>query len=87
MGILFNSTALGIHFCETSLIFNFKTRLGGEICLCDVNMYKGYFACVRTENYSAVEIKPKSRVCDLRSLSISIANGMICSDIWHKYHV
>ena len=42
MGILFNSTALGIHFCETSLIFNFKTRLGGEICLCDVNMYKGY---------------------------------------------
>ena len=43
MGILFNSTALGIHFCETSLIFNFKTRLGGEICLCDVNMHKGYF--------------------------------------------
>ena len=42
MGILFNSTALGIHFCETSLIFNFKTRLGGEICLCDVNMHKGY---------------------------------------------
>ena len=42
MGILFNSTALGIHFCETSLIFNFKTRLGGEICLCDVNMNKGY---------------------------------------------
>ena len=50
MGILFNSTALGIHFCETSLIFNFKTRLGGEICLCDVNMHKGYYsadkACV-----------------------------------------
>ena len=43
MGILFNSTALGIHFCETSLIFNFKTRLGGEICLCDVNMHKGYW--------------------------------------------
>ena len=43
MGILFNSTALGIHFCETSLIFNFKTRLGGEICLCDVNMHKGYY--------------------------------------------
>ena len=42
VGILFNSTALGIHFCETSLIFNFKTRLGGEICLCDVNMHKGY---------------------------------------------
>ena len=48
MGILFNSTALGIHFCETSLIFNFKTRLGGEICLCDVNIHKGYccFACI-----------------------------------------
>ena len=48
VGILFNSTALGIHFCETSLIFNFKTRLGGEICLCDVNMHKGYlhvFCC------------------------------------------
>ena len=44
------------------------------------------FACVRTENYSAVEIKPKSQVCDLRSLSISIDNSMICSDIWHKYH-
>ena len=42
MGILFNSTALGIDFCETSLIFNFKTRRGGEICLCDVNMHKGY---------------------------------------------
>ena len=44
------------------------------------------FACVRRENYSAVEIKPKSRVCDLRSLSISIDNSMICRDIWHKYH-
>ena len=42
MGILFNFTALGIHFCETSLIFNFKMRPGGEICLCDVNMHKGY---------------------------------------------
>ena len=49
MGILFNSTALGIHFCETSLIFNFKTRLGGEICLCDVNMHKGY--CLRALLY------------------------------------
>ena len=44
MGILFNSTALGIHFCETSLIFNFKTRLGGEIYLSDVNMHKGYLS-------------------------------------------
>ena len=32
MGILFNSTALRIYF---------KTRLSGEICLCDVNMHKG----------------------------------------------
>ena len=44
------------------------------------------FACVRTENYSTVEIKPKSWVCDLRSLSISIDNSMICSDIWRKCH-
>ena len=51
MGILFNSTALGIHFCETSLIFNFKTRLGGEICLCDANMHKGY-----SKNVNAVFI-------------------------------
>ena len=38
------------------------------------------------ENYATEEIKPKSRVCDLRYLSISIANSMICSDIWHKYY-
>ena len=38
VGIIFNSTALGIHYCETSLIFNFITRLGGEFCLCDVNI-------------------------------------------------
>ena len=49
MDILFNSTALGIHFCETSLIFNFKTRLGGEICLCDVNMHKGYYKLAALE--------------------------------------
>ena len=62
MGILFNSTALGIHFCETSLIFNFKTRLGGEICLCDVNMHKGYwchplqcFKCFEAHSSSASE--------------------------------
>ena len=38
MVILFYPTALGIHFCETSLIFNVMTRLGDEFCLCDVNI-------------------------------------------------
>ena len=61
MGILFNSTALGIHFCETSLIFNFKTRLGGEICLCDVNMHKGYLTLQEAE----VTFTKKS-ACELR---------------------
>ena len=42
MFILFYPTALGIHFCETSLIFNVMTRLGDEFCLCDVNMHNGY---------------------------------------------
>ena len=46
VGILFNSTALGIHFCETSLIFNFKTRLGG-------NMHKGYS---KKENFYLQEL-------------------------------
>ena len=42
MFILFYPTALGIHFCETLLIFNVMTRLGDEFCLCDVNMHNGY---------------------------------------------
>ena len=40
--ILFNFSALGIHLCKTWQLFNFKTRLGGEICLSDVNMRKGH---------------------------------------------
>ena len=64
MGILFNSTALGIHFCETSLIFNFKTRLGGEICLCDVNMHKGYWMGSVFESNEKVNCR---KVCFKRS--------------------
>lgn len=40
-GIPFNFAALGI--CQwQDLQFHFKTRLGGEICSCDVIMNKGY---------------------------------------------
>ena len=44
VGILFNSTALGIHLRKTSQPCDFKTRLGGEICSSDVNMHKGYYS-------------------------------------------
>ena len=60
MGILFNSTVLGIHFCETSLIFNFKTRLGGEICLCDLNMHKGYWTTHVLSVIAKIAASPKS---------------------------
>ena len=64
MGILFNSTALGIHFCETSLIFNFKTRLGGEICLCDVNMHKSYLISQQSRNLSVTKYTHIKISCD-----------------------
>ena len=38
MGILFNSTALGIYSCKTSQLYNLKTRPGGELCRSDVNI-------------------------------------------------
>ena len=43
MGILFNSTSLGIHFCKTPQLYNFKTRHGGEIYLPGVDTNKGYW--------------------------------------------
>ena len=52
VGIHFHSIALGINFCETSLIFNLTTRLGGEICLCDVNMHRSY--SLRTHDCNGV---------------------------------
>lgn len=43
VSILFNRTAaLGIHLCKTLKLYNYKTRLGGEICLSDINMHNGY---------------------------------------------
>ena len=72
MGILFNSTALGIHFCETSLIFNFKTRLGGEICLCDVDMHKGY-----SERNLSTSINPQMEPRVSLSLLLKSAPGLI----------
>ena len=38
---LFNSTALGIYLCKTSQLYNFKTKLGDEICSSNVNMCEG----------------------------------------------
>ena len=68
MGILFNSTALGIHFCETSLIFNFKTRLGGEICLCDVNMHKGY-----SKNIYLNNLYSHNKLCIIHHLTVALS--------------
>ena len=42
VNILFNCSALGIHSCKTWQTFIFKTRLGGEICSSDVDMYKDH---------------------------------------------
>ena len=42
VNILFNFSALGIHLWKTWQLFNFKTRLGREICLSDVNTRKGH---------------------------------------------
>ena len=42
VNILFNCSALGIHSCITWQTFIFKTRLGGEICSSDVDMYKDH---------------------------------------------
>jgi len=42
VNILFNCSASGIHLCKTCKIFNFKTRLGDEICPSYVNMHKGH---------------------------------------------
>ena len=40
VGILFNSTALGIYSCKTSQPYNLKTRPGGELCRSDVNIIR-----------------------------------------------
>ena len=40
MGILFNSSALGIYSCKTSQLYNFKTRPVGELCRSDVNIMR-----------------------------------------------
>ena len=43
VNILFNCSDLGIHLCTTWQLFNFKTKLGGEICSSDqINMQKGH---------------------------------------------
>ena len=47
VNILFNFSALGIYLCKTWQLFNFNTRLGGEICSSDVNMLKGHWPFVR----------------------------------------
>ena len=40
VGILFNSTVLGIYSCKTSQLYNLKTRPGGELCRSDVNIIR-----------------------------------------------
>ena len=40
VGILFNSSALGIYSCKTSQLYNFKTRPVGELCRSDVNIVR-----------------------------------------------
>ena len=42
VNILFNCSDLGIHLCTTWQLFNFKTKLGGEICSSDINMQNGH---------------------------------------------
>ena len=42
VNILFNCSDLGIQLCTTWQLFNFKTKLGGEICSSDINMQKGH---------------------------------------------
>ena len=42
VNILFNCSDLGIHLCTTWQLFNFKTKLGGEICSSHINMQKGH---------------------------------------------
>ena len=39
---IFNDSASGIHLCKTCKLFNFKTRLGDEICSSYKNMRKGH---------------------------------------------
>ena len=41
VNILFNCS-FGIHLCTAWQLFNFKTRLGSEICSSDVNMQNGH---------------------------------------------
>ena len=40
-GIVYNCAALGIHLCETSQLYNFKTRLV-QICSSNANVHKGH---------------------------------------------
>ena len=39
---IFSVFALGIYLCKSWQLFNFKTRIGGEICSSDVNTHKGH---------------------------------------------
>ena len=39
--ILFNSTAMVFIYAKTFQLFNFKTRLDGEVCSSDFNMQNG----------------------------------------------
>ena len=47
VGIIFDPFFLEISLCNSWFFCNFITRVGGEICLCDVNMQKGYFKTCR----------------------------------------
>ena len=50
MGILFNSTAVGIHLRKTLQIYHSKMRLGDEICLSHINMLKGISSSFTVHN-------------------------------------
>ena len=54
VGILLNFTALGIHLFKTSLIFIFKTKIGGEICSCAVNLHIKDYWYMRCKHAVAV---------------------------------
>ena len=41
-GYSFQSCCLGNSFTQTSQLYNFNTRLGGEICSSDIAMHKGH---------------------------------------------
>ena len=70
--ILFQFTTSGILLCKTSQLYNFKTRLGGEICSFDVNTHKGYFV-LRTP---PIVICTCTAVCILTWSTLSYADSM-----------